>query len=59
MLLEREDELRLLGALLDRARRGNGGIALVEGAAGAGKTALLAHIRDRTSGLQGPVRDRR
>ncbi|MDA0185791.1 AAA family ATPase, partial [Solirubrobacter phytolaccae] len=46
-LLERENELRQLHALLDAARRGEGGTILVEAAAGAGKTALLNAARDQ------------
>ena len=41
-LLERRDDLRVLRAALDRARSGNGGVALVAGEAGIGKTAWCA-----------------
>jgi DNA-binding CsgD family transcriptional regulator len=41
LLLEREAELALLGALLDRARGGDGAAAVIEGPPGIGKTALL------------------
>ena len=41
-LVERDRELAALGELLDGARGGTGGVALVEGPAGIGKTALLA-----------------
>ena len=44
-LLEREDELALLRARLTQAQEGRGGFVLVEGSAGAGKTALLARFR--------------
>lgn len=40
-VLEREDELGLLHSALAEARRGRGGIALVAGEAGAGKTTLV------------------
>ncbi|MGZ4331396.1 MAG: ATP-binding protein, partial [Solirubrobacteraceae bacterium] len=40
-LLERTAELSALGALLDRAVGGEGGLALVEGPAGIGKTSVL------------------
>ena len=41
VLLEREEQLELIGAVLERAGRGEGGGLLVEGTAGLGKTALL------------------
>ncbi|HEU4904829.1 MAG TPA: AAA family ATPase [Solirubrobacterales bacterium] len=44
-LLERETELVQLEGILDIAERGRGGVALVEGAAGLGKSSLLAHAR--------------
>jgi hypothetical protein len=40
-LLERDDELAAIAELLDAAAAGEGGLLLVEGEAGAGKTALL------------------
>jgi predicted ATPase len=40
-LLERESDLRVLGASLARSRDGNGTLLLIEGVAGVGKTALL------------------
>ena len=46
-LLEREDELAALDAALARARRGEGGFVVVEGAAGIGKTSLLRALRAR------------
>ncbi|HMI92305.1 MAG TPA: AAA family ATPase, partial [Polyangiales bacterium] len=42
-LLEREAELEALVALARQAAGGTGGVALVEGPAGIGKTALLEH----------------
>jgi len=46
-LLEREDELGLLIAATDDAARGEGGVMLVGGEAGIGKTALVRSLRDR------------
>ena len=46
-LLEREDELAALDAALVRARHGEGGFVVVEGAAGIGKTSLLRALRAR------------
>ena len=40
-LLERDDERAALLAALDGAERGRGGVVIVEGAAGLGKSALL------------------
>ncbi|HXT44714.1 MAG TPA: BTAD domain-containing putative transcriptional regulator [Pseudonocardiaceae bacterium] len=45
-LLEREHELQTLAALIDAARRGSGQLVRVEGAAGVGKTRLLAAARE-------------
>ena len=42
MLLERDDELEVLGAALDEARAGRGRLVVVEGHAGLGKSRLLA-----------------
>lgn len=44
-LLERERELRVLRALVQAASRGTGQLVVVEGAAGIGKTRLLAAAR--------------
>ena len=44
-LLERDAELVRLGGLLDQARAGHGRVAAIEGAAGIGKTRLLAALR--------------
>ena len=40
-LLERDSELRLFERVIERAKRGRGGVVLVEGQAGVGKTELL------------------
>src|SRR5262245_55045170 len=40
-LLEREDDLAALGAQWERAEAGRGGLAIITGEAGAGKSALL------------------
>ena len=40
-LLEREIELAALRAVLDRTLAGQGGLAVIEGAAGAGKSAVV------------------
>jgi DNA-binding CsgD family transcriptional regulator len=45
-LLEREDELRRLGTAVEAARAGSGRVAIVEGEAGVGKSALLAKVAD-------------
>lgn len=45
-LLEREEELAALAALIDRAASGASGALLVEGAAGIGKSRLLEAIGD-------------
>src|SRR5436190_20877386 len=46
-LLERDDDLERLGAALDGARAGSGTLARVDGAAGLGKTQLLAALAAR------------
>jgi DNA-binding SARP family transcriptional activator/tetratricopeptide (TPR) repeat protein len=43
-LAGRRDELNVLGQAFARARSGNGGIALVSGAAGQGKTRLVSEL---------------
>ncbi|HEV2768644.1 MAG TPA: AAA family ATPase [Solirubrobacteraceae bacterium] len=45
-LVEREAELAVIDALLAEARAGTGGLLLVEGPAGIGKTSLLRHARE-------------
>jgi DNA-binding CsgD family transcriptional regulator len=51
MLLEREHEMMALESMLERARAGAGTTLLIEGAAGVGKTRLLAAARDTAAGL--------
>jgi DNA-binding CsgD family transcriptional regulator len=45
LLLEREDQVAALQALIDAARSGDGRCAVVEGTAGIGKSRLLAEAR--------------
>jgi hypothetical protein len=45
--LERDGELRGLGAMIQLASRGSGSAALIEGEAGIGKSALLEAARER------------
>jgi DNA-binding CsgD family transcriptional regulator len=49
--LEREQEMQALESMLERARAGAGTTLLIEGAAGVGKTRLLAAARDAASGV--------
>lgn len=51
-LLEREAALAALDARAGAAERGRGGLLLVSGEAGIGKTALLEHFALRRSGLK-------
>ena len=53
-LLERERELEALSAALSRARDGAGGVVLIEGPAGVGKSRLLTSARAsaREAGMQ-------
>lgn len=51
LILGRDCELERLGALIDRAQAGSGGLAVLEGPAGIGKTALLAEVARRADGL--------
>jgi predicted ATPase len=50
-LYGRADEVRALGAALDRLTSGRPALALVEGEAGIGKTRLLSETLDRARGL--------
>ena len=45
-LLEREDELATVEALLGHAAAGHGSVLLIEGPAGIGKTELLGQARE-------------
>lgn len=49
-LLEREDDLALLAAGLDRARGGRGGMVIVSGESGSGKSSLLQAFTDDCAG---------
>jgi DNA-binding CsgD family transcriptional regulator len=53
-LFERDGELDALGDAVRRACAGNGGTVVIEGAAGIGKTSLLAHAR--ASGVAADMR---
>jgi DNA-binding SARP family transcriptional activator len=48
IFVAREEELRCLGRFLDQAHGGRGGVALVVGQAGTGKTALLREFGRRS-----------
>jgi DNA-binding CsgD family transcriptional regulator len=45
-LVEREEELASLRDLVERATAGHGGVAVIEGPAGIGKTRLLGSVRE-------------
>jgi predicted ATPase len=47
VLLERDSELDAIGAFLDRISGGSGGVMVLEGPPGIGKTALLASFQQR------------
>jgi DNA-binding CsgD family transcriptional regulator len=49
LLLERDDELRRLDAMLEQASAGSGAVVRVSGPAGIGKSELLAAVRRRAS----------
>jgi DNA-binding CsgD family transcriptional regulator len=51
-LIERMEELAEGAALLGRALAGNGGLAVIEGPAGIGKTALLGALAERSEGFR-------
>src|SRR6476646_2294214 len=51
-LLGREDEREALDRLLDRARDGRGGVLVVHGEPGIGKTALLEYAVEASSGFR-------
>ena len=50
-LLEREAELEQIGVALGRAVAGSGGLVVIEGAAGIGKSTLLAEAARRAGGM--------
>ena len=52
LLLERDAELAWLGALLEKAQAGSGGVAVISGPPGIGKTELLAAVH-RLAGDRG------
>jgi DNA-binding SARP family transcriptional activator/tetratricopeptide (TPR) repeat protein len=45
LLVERDEEMRLIASLLPRVASGRGGVLAIEGPAGIGKTRLLAELR--------------
>jgi DNA-binding CsgD family transcriptional regulator len=51
LIVDRERELAQIDELIDRARTGSGGVAVLEGPAGIGKTALLAEATRRADRL--------
>ena len=51
-LLERDDERRTLNWAVNQARHGNGGVVVIEGVAGVGKTSLL-HLAGSLSASSG------
>ena len=51
LLLEREREVTRLSELLSGAARGRGGVVVIEGPAGIGKTRLLRHARALADGF--------
>lgn len=48
-MLGRDEEIATLGALLDRASAGRGGVACIEGAAGIGKSTLVRAVLELAS----------
>jgi len=52
MLLDRQHECRVLDGLLDAVRAGRGGVLVVRGEAGSGKTALLDYAARTAAGLR-------
>ncbi|MFC0107442.1 AAA family ATPase [Kibdelosporangium aridum] len=51
MLVGRQDEVQRLADLVGAARRGNGGVLVLRGEPGIGKSALLDHVRQAASGF--------
>jgi DNA-binding SARP family transcriptional activator len=58
-LVERDDELRRIAAAAARLADGRGGVLLLEGPAGIGKTRLLSELRDRAVAAGADVREAR
>jgi DNA-binding CsgD family transcriptional regulator/tetratricopeptide (TPR) repeat protein len=54
-LLEREQELAALAALLDETTAGRGRVAIIHGEAGIGKTSLVERLLTRTQGRRQPA----
>ncbi|ACQ81611.1 transcriptional regulator, LuxR family [Beutenbergia cavernae DSM 12333] len=54
-LLERERELAVLAAVVDRARQGEGGVVLITGEAGVGKTSLVRRFLADADGVRSRV----
>src|SRR5215470_11403245 len=52
MLVGRDPERDTVGVLLDGARGSRGGVLVIRGDAGAGKTALLEDARERAGDMQ-------
>jgi DNA-binding CsgD family transcriptional regulator len=52
LLYDREAERSIIGELLDGARESRGGVLVIRGEAGVGKSALLDDARERASGMQ-------
>ena len=59
LLFDREDDLAAIDAALAEAVGGAGGVLLIEGPAGIGKTTLLDHLRRRASALKMTVQTAR
>ena len=59
LLFDREDDLAAIDAALAEAVGGAGGVLLIEGPAGIGKTVLLDQLRRRASALKMTVRTAR
>ncbi|MFI5891076.1 AAA family ATPase [Actinoplanes sp. NPDC051513] len=51
LLVDRQQECAVLDRLLDEARAGRGGVLVVHGDAGIGKTALLDHVAEAAADL--------
>ncbi|RSM75951.1 helix-turn-helix transcriptional regulator [Kibdelosporangium aridum] len=51
MLVGRQDEVQRLADLVGAARRGNGGVLVLRGEPGIGKSTLLDHVRQAASGF--------